>query len=286
MKTAPDSSNIARKSRLGFTLVEVLVSSALTLVIMSMLFTILIGAMDAWRTGTGRLQGNADARMALDIIASDLESMVVRQTSYTQEWLVSVPLATPGDPSGRSATQLLFFAPSLDRDPGQEGDIVAINYRLGFQDPLAPATNAAMRRIYGLYKTMASTEDTFRFALGQTDIRAGFWDARNPTDASPPPPDLLIPNVVDFQVVWHVELPDSTTAFENGVILRNQLFRASDPSNPGGRILFADISLTILNEEGATRVQTFARAGGLPAQMPNIIREFGRVYTKRVEISY
>lgn len=275
------------KRRQGFTLVEVLVASALTLIVMSMLFTILIGSMDAWRAGTSRLQGNADARMAFDIIASDLQSMVVRQTTYNQEWLVSVSIPTPDDPAGGASTHLLFFAPSLDREPGQQGDIVAISYRVGYQDPLAPNSNEPGRRIYGLYKTMVSTEETFTSVLGQSDIRTGFWNARNPPAQSPPFADLLIPNVVDFQVQWEVELPDGTFVTESGVILQNQLFRESAPATPGGRIRFADVSLTILTDEGAARVQAFAQGGGLnQTTMRNIIREFGRVFTKRVQIEY
>jgi type II secretory pathway component PulJ len=268
-------------SRNGFTLVEVLVSSALTLVVMSMLFTILIGAMNAWQAGTGRLQGNADARMALDILASDLQSMVARQTTYNQEWLVSDLIATPSDPSGRSSTHLLFFAPSLDRDAGQQGDIVAISYRVGYQDALAGMDN---RRywIYGLYKTMATTSETFTDALGQQDIRNGFWNSRNTLAREA----LLIPNVVDFRVSWIVELPDGSTRLEpSGVILRNQLFTASHPT--AVRIVSAELSLTILTDEGAGRVQTLAAGNQLnPARMNSVIEEFGRVYTKRVQIQY
>jgi len=268
--------------RSGFTLIEVLVSSALTLVFMAMLFAVLIGAMNAWQAGTGRLQGNADARMALDILSSDLQSMVARQTTYGQEWLVSDLIATPNDPAGRSATNLIFFAPSLDRDSGQQGDIVAINYRIGFFDPLAPNSNRADTLIFGLYKTMATTADTFTDALGLQDIRNGFWNSRNTLAREA----LLIPNVVDFKVSWIVELPNGSTRLEpSGVILRNQLFTASHPT--AVRIVSAELSLTILTDEGAGRVQTLAAGNQLnPARMNSVIEEFGRVYTKRVQIQY
>jgi len=104
MKKNPHSSDIRISNRQGFTLMEVLVSSALTVVILTMLFTVLIGAMNAWQTGTNRMQGNADARMALDSIATDLQSMVVRQTSINQEWLYADQVPVVNAPEGTRST--------------------------------------------------------------------------------------------------------------------------------------------------------------------------------------
>jgi len=275
------SPTLSSSRRGGFTLIEVLVSSAITLIVMSMLFTVLLGAMNAWQLGTARLQTNADARMALDILTQDLQSLVARQTNpeAPQEWLVSDLVGIPGT-SGLQSTHLLFFAPSVDREPGQDGDIVAISYRVGFQDPLA---NSNDRRfwIFGLYKKMADTRTTFLDALGQTDIRGGFWNSRNTVRDR----DLLIPNVVDFQVNWVIRTQNGTEIEEDGVVLRNRLFR------PGGRegirIEAADISLTIVSEEGARRIQTLAAGGEINAdRLAPVIREHGRVFTQRVRIDY
>ncbi len=285
--------------RQGFTLMEVLVSSALTVVILTMLFTVLIGAMNAWQTGTNRLQGNADARMALDSIAQDLQSIVVRQTSIDQEWLYADQVPVANAPEGTRSTWLTFFAPSLDREPNQQGDIVAISYKVGFQDPLS--TNTPAFPIFGLYKHMIDTRNTFNLALGLENVRADFWNG-NPTleqnlfapqSVNPlSPQSLLIPNVVDFNVDWNVHTIGSVQPLSSdaNIRLNNSLFAGVNefPNTPvgGGRIESADISLTILTEEGRRMVQTYGRAGTLPQNLDRVIREHGRVYTKRVKIQY
>ena len=293
-----------KSSRQGFTLMEVLVSSALTVVILTMLFTVLIGAMNAWQTGTNRLQGNADARMALDSIAQDLQSMVVRQTTLGQEWLYSE--RRPVYPGGidRNSTQLYFFAPSLDRQPGQQGDIVAIQYQVAFADPLRgdPDGNVTSTQynIFGLYKRMESTRDTFQFVLGQEDIWVSYWQGRT----VPRSRDLMIPNVVDFSIKWNVTgngvtgpadviLPGGEDFEVNAVRLNNALRAGPSMSDsdledfPSYKLESADISLTILTQEGMRMVQTFALGPGLNTDNLNrVIREHGRVYTKRVKIEY
>ncbi len=263
---------------------EVLVSSALTVVILTMLFTVLIGAMNAWQTGTNRLQGNADARMALDSIATDLQSMVVRQTSINQEWLYSQRLPVLGLPFNRNSTMILFFAPSLDREPDQQGDIVAIQYQVAFADPLSGDPNGNVTssdyNIFGLYKRMESTVHTFNLVLGNEDIWDDYWSTRT----APRSRDLLIPNVVEFHVAWNIQT-GMTSRIDKELRLTNSL--ALQPSSPASaKIESADISLTILTDEGMRMAQTFARAGNLPQNLDRVIREHGRVYTKRVKIQY
>ncbi len=300
MKKSPNTSMIYSR-RQGFTLMEVLVSSALTVVILTMLFTVLIGAMNAWQTGTNRLQGNADARMALDSIATDLQSMVVRQTSlgmFGQEWIISEPstLENLPDSINLRSTRLFFFAPSLDREPGQQGDIVAIHYQVAFADPLRGNIDGTAAstdyNIFGLYKRMASTEETFRKVLGNEDIWTGYWIG----NASPRSEDLFIPNVVKFDVSWNILVqgdPDDEDDLagqrvENELLrLRNNLISVTHQMSMPKRIESADISLTILTDEGMRMAQTFARGPGLNNDnLQRIIREHGRVYTKRVKIQY
>jgi len=177
---------------------------------------------------------------------------------------------------------------------------VAISYKVGFQDPLS--TNTPTFPIFGLYKHMIDTRNTFNLALGLENVRADFWNGNPaleqnlfaPDSVNPlSPQSLLIPNVVEFRVNWNV--------VENGVVeslsadtnirLNNALFEGvnSDPTTPlpGRRLESADISLSILTDEGMRMAQTFARGPGLNNDnLERIIREHGRVYTKRVKIEY
>lgn len=285
MKRTPN----ACSSRAGFTLLEVMVSAFLMAIVMGMLFSILIGTMNAWDGGTSRLQTNSDARMALDMIARDLQSMVVRQTQMDQQWLSS----EPDEVKGLTSTWLTFFAPSIDRDTEQEGDIVAISYRVGYQDPVS--TNDYFE-VFGLYKQMATTEDTFRDALGQTELVTGFWEG----GSSAPDPLLregfLVPNVVRFEVSWWVEYPGESSPVRLGsdylVALNNVLqigtAGATMPAfYPGAKIVAADITLTVLDDQGMQDAQLLDEAGSLNAdKLEDLIRLHGRVHTSRVKITY
>jgi prepilin-type N-terminal cleavage/methylation domain-containing protein len=271
----------------GFTLMEVLVSSFLMALVMGMLFTILIGTMDAWEGGTTRLQTNSDARLVLDMITRDLQSMVVRQTTSDQHWLSSQPVTVDGI-SGVDSTWLTFFAPSIDRTPGQEGDIVALSYRCAFQDPVSTTD---LFKVFGIYKYMASTQDTFTNALGLTDT-ATFWSTVNPIERA----GLLAPNVVRLEVAWWVKglTPGNLTRLgpEYKVMLNNSLW--IDDGNggaftpvPGATLEAADVTLTILSEEGMQQAEAFDESGNLNAsKVEELIETFGRVHTARVSISY
>ncbi len=272
--------------RQGFTLVEVLVSSFLTLIVMGMLFAVLMGTINAWEGGTSRLRSSGDARLALDILKTDLESMVVRQTQYNQEWMFSGPLTE----DGVTASWLMFFAPSLDRDEGQDGDIVALSYRVAYQDPISTGEYS---KIFALYKSMVSTTNTFENVLGQSDIHAGYWGSVPTTDSSHPTyrAGLLAPNVVGFDVSLWVRYINSSNVevlerFDRDHYVRlSNVLRIYDGSTlvvEGGKIEAIEINMTTISDEGMRRYAFLNDSSKLAA----IVREFGRTHSVRVPINY
>lgn len=296
--------------RQGFTLVEVLVSSAITLIVLSMLFSILLSAMTAWQAGTSRLQTNSDARLALDLIAQDLQSMVARQTTLDQQWLVSGEIAVPrvnianemNFTADLQSTWLTFFAPSLDRDPGQQGDIVAISYAVVYQDPLTSDANRA-HPILGLYKTMISTRGTFLHALGNEDIISGFWENQaldahvNDTEHEDhlnrdwtQRRGFLVPNVANMSIRWRARStqdPSQILDLDASQVVRLSNSLSVDGTSIPYRLEFADVSLTLLTDEGMRQFRTLARGNQLDnARLQQLIREHGRVHTQRVKIEY
>lgn len=298
----------------GFTLVEVLVASFITVILLMMLFRVLFGAMNAWQSGSSRLQTNSDARLALDMIARDLQSMVVRQTSYDQEWLYAGPETLSNVPYGVAInnTWLMFFAPSLDRPSGQEGDIVALSYRSEFQDPLSDSN---LFNTFGLYKSMIDTTNTFASFLGSSNIlngdsavpgSLGWKDMDGETVyhyGSTDRANFLIPNVMDFQVAWWVRDNSASSNLHhvpatNRIRLRNGLWVSQPiPSSlvpykvgtavngfvqVNASIEAADLTMTILDNEGAQRLRLIKE----DSQINALRREHGHVYSQRVEIEY
>jgi hypothetical protein len=281
-------------NRQGFTLVEVLVSSFLTLVIMGMLFRVLMGTMDAYDGGTSKLKSSGDARFALDILKTDLESMSARQTTFDQMWLASHP-ADPGNNDYN--TELTFFAPSLDRDSEQVGDIVALRYEAIYQDPISETD---IKPIYGLYKTIPSTdtesetEVAFNYALGQSDILTDFWN-----DIDPDRGGFLAPNVVRFRVAWWIRHstggpPERIERFDaTHFVSLNNVLRVWDEGGTliieGGRIESAEVALTTITDEGMRQYAFFrdqGPGGDLSDRLNRIINDFGQSHTMRLPIYY
>jgi len=285
-----------RGPRAGFTLIEVLMGSFLTVVIMTMLFSVLTGALRAWEGGTSQMEANSDARLAMEYLARDLENMVVRRTDYDQEWLVSKP--SDDEHLGVKSSWLTFFAPSLSRAPDQDGEINAISYQVEYQDPISSGDEF---RIFGLYRHMIDPANTFAYALGISkdageNLLTDFWEAQsldeslsetddNPSGTRDPATrsSLLIPNVVRFEVAWLIRDHASGDLYRFGndaeIRLSNELYVNGSPYD--ATLEAADISLTLLSREGMNRYRVMKGSQGA-----DLIRQHGRVHTIRVPIHY
>ena len=236
MNSSPQTDRSPKAQQSGFTLVEVLVAALITSILILVLFQVTVGALDAWRNGTARLRSNADARVALDLFARDVEMMLLDGTSSTvnQQWIVSRPdVITNNAAFGEiTNTWLMFFSPSIDRNSGQRGDISAISYRVAYQDIIS--TNTTGFEVFALYKTIVNTTNTYIHALATSNIVDNFWGSdlvlfrgsdfgpynwtnntanisgyNGETISTTNRADFLVPNVVDFSVAWTVRHAES-----------------------------------------------------------------------------
>jgi prepilin-type N-terminal cleavage/methylation domain-containing protein len=68
----------------AFTLVELLVAMAILAMMMASMFSMLSGSMAAWQSGNKRIEAAQNARVGLNLIASDLRRAIAsQQISYT-----------------------------------------------------------------------------------------------------------------------------------------------------------------------------------------------------------
>jgi prepilin-type N-terminal cleavage/methylation domain-containing protein len=73
-----------QKKTKGFTLVELLVAMAILAMMMTSMFSMLSGSMAAWQSGNKRIEAAQNARVGLNLIASDLRRAIAsQQISYT-----------------------------------------------------------------------------------------------------------------------------------------------------------------------------------------------------------
>lgn len=175
----------AQRLRKGFTLIEVMVATAIMIVIILAVVTIASDTFKAYDKAVADLTSQSEARGVLDALEADLQSAVIRPDGRC--WMEVIIPGTPKAPNPLNSTRvvvgnvndidqpiLLFFAaPSnrprwspLSTNPRSalKGEVCAIAYRLGQSSPF-DTPGDPIQRVYGLYRTIIDPESTFKEAI-------------------------------------------------------------------------------------------------------------------------
>lgn len=188
------------KSR-GFTLIEVLAATGIMAVVILVVLSMTTNVLSVWNRSSGKLNSNYEARVALDLLATDFETLVMRNRPFC--WIevkYSEPDAGDLDYGGALPLmpELYFMARVEDRprftsnssggDPERiYGDICAVAYRVLYQDPIDPDKNEFP--MFGLYRFIIDSEFTF------TDV----MNAPTDGDGNVLPVDSLLEQMKDSQ---------------------------------------------------------------------------------------
>jgi len=105
---------VRRGSRGGFTLVELLVASAITVVLAGIMVAILAQMARTWARASGGLTATQQAEQALDLLARDLQSAVLRRDGRV--WLAATVQPDQGG-AGDAGGSLGAWSPAV-RKPG------------------------------------------------------------------------------------------------------------------------------------------------------------------------
>jgi type II secretory pathway pseudopilin PulG len=303
--------------RQGFTILELLVASAVSIILLGLFLTVSTNILDAWSSSRDSLSSNAKARIVLDTLATDLESAILRSdqgvwlacdllesTATSGRWESSSPQKPTGGQSlqidfkdltlsaedyrfGVSGSWICFFASPADAaQSGNSGDINAVAYQLIRRKPHSRSSDAD--ESYNLYRSVVPADHTLDEVVEDGGYYIDAFDGASyegqageiiaPRNDS----SLLARDVVDFGIAFY-------TLDGSG---RN---RASYPSSSGqkyfrvprdGLPTSAEIFVRILEEEGAKRLNAFER-GLIPTEDPdfwwNTVIEFSSVYTRRIQ---
>ena len=183
--------NHYRYAKKGFTLVELLVATAILAMMVGLMFSMLSGSMAAFESGNKRIEAAQIARVGLNIIANDLRRAIAdQQISYTSNGTqitntipflaVNTPTDTidlGGEPVNAEGSQQLFgvLATGKTNQPFEEfGYICAY---LGTDDE---AHNLAGKRYYLVRKSSTTTEADFYLQGNATTTFANKSDAFSP----------------------------------------------------------------------------------------------------------
>lgn len=130
----------------GFTLVELLVSMAVTMIIVTVLVSVTSMAMDTWNRSRSELRASRQAKAMVDTMARDFEGLVTR-SGNNFEWLSATVDSSDDVGESSNASKLIFFTASTDRyngevgtdnndNPDHGGDVSCVGYKLAWKDPI------------------------------------------------------------------------------------------------------------------------------------------------------
>lgn len=179
-------------ARRAFTLVELLVASAIMVVLVLVVVKVANDTLSAYDRVVAELSAQTEARAVLDNLERDLNSAVIRPDGRC--WMEIIIPTTAAAPTGFTAAGmrapnipvdlqpiLLFFASPPDRPRFQpdatstrdasgnrineiRGDVCAIAYRMGLRSPF-DAPGDLIQQVYTVQRTVLDAQSTFTGAL-------------------------------------------------------------------------------------------------------------------------
>ena len=241
-------SNLSRKTRLGFTIIELLVAVGITALLVSLMLTIVTNVLNGWNRSSGSLGSGNQARTILTQLSQDLQSLIVKQDGNV--WLAatvpSSPLANGSDwnaagtikPAGSGSLNLPApgsTAPWPDLTTyrfGQAGTWLRF-FTVRPDSNLSTDTISAPRAVsYQIVRRQVGTSFTYQFYRAEarpgpagTDTNCTFNSGYNTADTvlghvgnilKPASSQLLANNVIDFGVrVWTADPTANPPVFPN-----------------------------------------------------------------------
>jgi prepilin-type N-terminal cleavage/methylation domain-containing protein len=169
-----------RSARPGFTLLEVLVSTAIMVVIVMTVVSIASDTLRVYDRAVADLSTQSEARGVLDAMENDFATASLRSDGRC--WMEIVIPGGAGAPVGVNPVGnvhridqpvIMLFSAPLDRPRWTadavgrrqvRGDVCAVAYRLGQRSPF-DMPGEPIQQVYGVYRTVIDPENTFKEAF-------------------------------------------------------------------------------------------------------------------------
>jgi prepilin-type N-terminal cleavage/methylation domain-containing protein len=170
---------IHRNIRKGFTLLEVLVSTAIMVIIVLTVVSIASDSLRVYDRAVAELSTQSEARGVLDAMDNDFSTAVLRSDGRC--WMeIIIPGGINGAPSVPVVGNIhridqplvMLYASPQDRPRWSvdatrrklNGDVCAVAYRIGQRSPF-DMPGEKVQQVYGVYRTIIDSENTFKEAL-------------------------------------------------------------------------------------------------------------------------
>lgn len=287
----------------GFTLVELIVAMAITIIIVGVLVSVTSIATDTWNRSRSELRASRQAKSMVDAMVRDFEALVIR-SGNANEWLSAITEADlPGSAgmSSANASKLIFFTSAADRYNGQigstddlGGDVSCVAYELDYKDPLV--VGGEDFETFVLNRLLVDPKETFEKLLGEEDLTTALDSS---TVKIENPVNFVCENIYQFTVTFHVEVTDTTKTPAVTSIVPVTLgkdtkeFRifgnkidtdyagTSASLVPSGRVKAVDFSITVLSDMGIDQLRRRTFSG---TQQTEFLAKHSYQYSKLVQL--
>lgn len=298
------------RRRRGFTLVELLVATAITLVLAVLLVSITSSMLSSWNRTRGNLMSSNQAKQCLDALKSDVASVAYRNDGSA--WLVASVLAESElelhgwtvsalkpdtvdiDEAnvndcrfGRGGVWLRMITSGIadiddDGDPDTENVQLAMPAAVAYQI-VRSRMSASSPFVYYLFRAEVTPQNTFATGYNLSPAVANAY-ATAAADSAGLPGNIVSPHesqvvaegVIDFGVRFYAT---------DGALLFPQSASTAYIAERGGDALAAtaEIFLRVLTAEGAQLIQNL-EAGRIDGDWWDIAVTHSDVFTARVQI--
>lgn len=283
----------------GYTLIEIMITTTIMVVLTGLAIQITAEVLNAWSRSSGKLSTSAEARVAMDVIANDLEGIVVRNDGY--EWFRAENDILK-KPANSKSVALRFFSVIKNKPTNSQGltipgEISAIAYNLDYVNPVDGSNKG--EKSFVLYRLEVDPEKTYRYLLESSsrealpNKRSRIWGQGN-TIKGNYGDNYLASNIVGFEIDFYVE--------DDGIRSTPTLYFNGHKKNPnrsviyGGKaatigpqaklehyqrpLAYADIKLTVLSDEGAEIMRNVEQR---PETPEDVIRLYSEEFIRRVD---
>lgn len=284
----------------GFTIIEILVASAVMVLLVGMVLALTTHILNTWNQASGTLTRHYEARIVLDLLTQDIESALFR--SDGRIWMVSEEAELPaaagaiGDVTVTEWLRFIGSAPDRPRTRSDgtpiPGDVTAIGYWVDYGNPFGPSERG---NLFSINRIVVDGERTFNQFLarethdnGLAQSVDGFLAAAGAGTGSDRAQHLLAGNIVQFSVRFFMPGEANTTGATGFDITdqREPVVFPGEYSGPAGTVrvvrpLYVDVSVTVLSDPGVDRLKAMNR-GDEPEAIDDLLREESETFTRRI----
>ena len=259
---------------MGFTIVELLVAMAVSALLMVSLLSIVSKSMDVSKRANTGMLSKSSAQAALDLMVTDLDSMVVNRNAgevfrFTNVAVTNIPLSSP---LTLTNAVIYFLTTSMEdsystNNTGNAGVPRLVQYVIQYTTNYASQSSNS----FILYRNVVDPTNTFSSVISSTNALDASWGTNTANSSNYP----LVPNVVGMNVAMYTNYGSGN--WVTGGVTNNAIASSNFP-----RGVVLEISLTVIDEPAIFRFTNGGGSGNNSAS--NMITQFGRTLVRRVSL--